>query len=292
MNIALLARNPNLYSHKRLIEAAREKGFQIRIIDTLKCYMGSSPKGAKVWLRGGEELDNVNVVIPRIGASITFYGAAVVRQFEMMEVYTANSSAGIVNSRDKYRCLQLLAKNGINIPITAFGHSHEDTSELIRIVGGAPLIIKLLEGTQGVGVVLAQDNRMAENVINAFKGAKANILIQEYIKEASGSDIRCFVIGDKVVASMERKAMKPGEFRANLHQGGVGEPVVLTDEEIHMAISAARVMGLGIAGVDILRSNNGSMVIEVNSSPGLKGIETVTGIDVAGSIIKFIKSQF
>lgn len=289
MKIAILARNPNLYSHKRLMEAGESRGHEMRMINTLCCYINVSSPRPEVHYRGGEIL-HFDAIIPRIGASITFYGAAVVRQFEMMGVYSLNRSLGISRSRDKLRSLQLLARKGINLPITGFAHSPSDTEDLIKMVGGAPLIIKLLEGTQGIGVVLAETHRTAESVINAFKGVNANILVQEYIKEAQGSDIRCFVIGDKVVAAMKRQA-KEGEFRSNIHQGGKATVIKITPEERAMAVKAAKIMGLNVAGVDIIRSKRGSMVLEVNSSPGLEGIEEATNKDIAVKIIEFIEKN-
>ncbi len=288
MNIVILARNPQLYSHKRLIEAARARGHEVRVINPLHCYMNISAHKPEVHYRGGKIIQDVDAIIPRIGASITFYGAAVLRQFEMMGVYPVNESLAITRSRDKLRCLQLLARKGISLPVTGFAHSPLDTDDLIKIVGGPPLIVKLLEGTQGIGVVLAETQQSAESVINAFKGLKANILVQEFIKEAKGTDIRCFVIGNKVVAAMQRKA-REGEFRANVHRGGSASIIKITPEERSMAIRAAAIMGLNVAGVDLIRSNHGSMVLEVNSSPGLEGIEAATGEDIADMIIAFIE---
>lgn len=290
MKILILARNPSLYSHKRLVEAAQARGHEVRIVNPLHCYMNIASLSPEVHYRGGEVLRDVDAVIPRIGASVTFYGTAVLRQFEMMGVFPLNESIGIARSRDKLRSLQLLSRKGVNLPVTGFAHSIEDTDDLIRMVGGAPLVVKLLEGTQGIGVVLAETNRAADSVIKAFKGVKANILVQQYIKDAKGCDIRCFVIGDKVVASMMRRA-KEGEFRANLHQGGTAEAVRITPEERSMAVRAAKILGLNVAGVDLLRSSNGSMVIEVNSSPGLEGIEDVSKKDIAGLIIEFIEKN-
>lgn len=288
MNIVILARNPQLYSHKRLIEAARARGHEVRVINPLHCYMNISAHKPEVHYRGGKIIQDVDAIIPRIGASITFYGTAVLRQFEMMGVYPVNESLAITRSRDKLRCLQLLARKGISLPVTGFAHSPLDTDDLIKIVGGPPLIVKLLEGTQGIGVVLAETKQSAESVINAFKGLKANILVQEFIKEAKGTDIRCFVIGNKVVAAMQRKA-REGEFRANVHRGGSASIIKITPEERSMAIRAAAIMGLNVAGVDLIRSNHGSMVLEVNSSPGLEGIEAATGEDIADMIIAFIE---
>jgi len=242
---------------------------------------------------GGEELPPFDAVIPRIGASITFYGSAVLRQFEMMGVYALNDSVGISRSRDKLRSMQLMSRRGIGLPITGFANKPSDIPDLIDMVGGAPLVIKLLEGTQGIGVVLAElaeTRKAAESVIEAFMGLKANIMVQEYIKEANGADIRCFVLGDKVIAAMKRQAM-PGEFRSNLHRGGTASLVKLTPEERSVAIRAAKTMGLNVAGVDLLRSNHGPVVMEVNSSPGLEGIEGATAKDVAGAIIEFVEKN-
>ncbi|HKJ83675.1 MAG TPA: 30S ribosomal protein S6--L-glutamate ligase, partial [Mariprofundaceae bacterium] len=238
----------------------------------------------------GEKLDGFDAVIPRIGASVTFYGTAVVRQFEMMGVYPLNESVAISRSRDKLRSLQLLARKGIGLPVTGFARYPDDTEGLIKMVGGTPLVIKLIEGTQGVGVVLAENRHAAESVIEAFHGLNANILIQEFIKEAGGSDIRCFVVGDRVVAAMKRQG-KEGEFRSNLHRGGSAELVRITPEERSTAIRTAKIMGLNVAGVDLLRSNHGPVVMEVNSSPGLQGIEEATGKDIAGMIITFIEKH-
>lgn len=290
MKLAILARNPSLYSHQRLVQAAKDRGHEIRIINPMHCYMNISPHKPEVHYRG-EKLDQFDAIIPRVGASVTFYGTAVVRQFEMMGVYSLNESIAISRSRDKLRSLQLLARKGISLPVTGFAHSPHDTGNLIQLVGGAPLVIKLLEGTQGIGVVLAETEQAAESVISAFKGLDAHILVQEFIKEAAGSDIRCFVVGDKVVAAIERRATKKGEFRANIHRGAVASPIKITPEERTMAVRAAKIMGLNVAGVDILRAKNGSMVIEINSSPGLEGIEKGSGKDIAGMIIDFIEKN-
>lgn len=286
MHFALLSRNASLYSTRRLMEAAEERGHTARVIDTLRCYMNITSHKPTIHYKG-EDLEHFDAIIPRIGASITFYGAAVVRQFEMMGVYTLNESVAITRSRDKLRSLQLLSRKGVGLPVTGFAHSPDDIPDLIRMVGGAPLVIKLLEGTQGIGVVLAETENAAESVIQAFMGLKANIMVQEYIKEAGGADIRCFVIGDKVVAAMKRQAA-PGEFRSNLHRGGQAELIKITPEERSTAIRAAKAMGLRVCGVDLLRSNHGAVVMEVNSSPGLEGIEQATGKDVAGQIIDYI----
>jgi len=286
VKIAILSRKKTLYSTQRLIEAAQQRGHEAQVIDTLRCYMNIASHKPEIHYRG-HNLEDFDAVIPRIGASITFYGAAVVRQFEMMGVFTLNESVAIARSRDKLRSLQLLSRKGIGLPVSGFAHSPDDIEDLIKMVGGAPVVIKLLEGTQGIGVVLAETHQAAESVIEAFMGLKANILVQEYIKEAGGADIRCFVVGDKVVAAMQRKA-KAGEFRSNLHRGGTASLIKITPEERSTAVRAAAVMGLNVAGVDILRSNHGSVVMEVNSSPGLEGIENVTGKDIAGMIIDFI----
>jgi ribosomal protein S6--L-glutamate ligase len=289
MKIAILSRNPRLYSTKRLVEAAEQKGHESQVIDVLRCYMNIASHRPSIHYKGNE-LKGFDAVIPRIGSSVTFYGTAVLRQFEMLGVYPINESVAITRSRDKLRSLQLLSRKGIGMPVTGFAHAPDDIEDLLKMVGGAPAVIKLLEGTQGIGVVLAETQQAAESVIEAFMGLKANILVQEYIKEAGGADIRCFVIGDKVVASMKRQA-KDGEFRSNLHRGGSASLIRITPEERSTAVRAARTMGLNIAGVDILRSNHGPVVMEVNSSPGLEGIETATGKDVAGMIIAFIEKN-
>jgi len=289
MKIAILSRDPDLYSTRRLVEAAVAHGHEARVFDPLLCYMTIATQRPTIHYKG-EELAGYDAIIPRIGASITFYGTAVVRQFEMMDVYSINESVAISRSRDKLRSLQLLARKGIGLPVTGFAHSTKYTNDLIDLAGNAPLVIKLLEGTQGIGVVLAETDKAAESVIEAFRGLKANILVQEFIKEAGGADIRCFVIGDKVVAAMKRQG-KEGEFRSNLHRGGNSSIARLTPEERSTAVRAARIMGLNVAGVDLLRSNHGPVVMEVNSSPGLEGIEQATEKDVAGMIIQFIEKQ-
>lgn len=292
MKIAILSRRPKLYSTARLVEAALNRGHEVEVIDTLRCYMNIASHKPTIHYKG-RQIERFDAVIPRIGASITFYGTAVLRQFEMMkeeEIFAVNESIAISRSRDKLRSLQLLARKGIGLPITGFAHSPEDTQDLIQMVGSAPVVIKLLEGTQGMGVVLAESPKAAESVIDAFAGLKVNILVQEFIKEADCSDIRCFVVGGKVVATMKRQA-KAGEFRSNLHRGGVGSPVKITKEERLTAVRAAQIMGLNVAGVDMLRSKQGPMVLEVNSSPGLRGVETTTGIDVASKIIEFIEQN-
>lgn len=287
MKIGILSRNARLYSTRRLVEAARQRGHEVQVIDTLRCYMNMATARPSIHYRG-QELVGFDAVIPRIGASITFYGAAVVRQFEMMGVFSVNESVAITRARDKLRSLQLLARRGMGLPVTGFAHSPDDIPDLIEMVGGAPLVIKLLEGTQGIGVVLAETKQAAKSVIEAFMGLNVNIMVQEYIREAGGADIRCFVVGEKVVAAMRRQGA-PGEFRSNLHRGGTAEVVKITPAERRTAIGAARAMGLNVAGVDILRSNHGPLVLEVNSSPGLGGIEQATGKDVAGLIIEFVE---
>ncbi|MBW4651166.1 MAG: 30S ribosomal protein S6--L-glutamate ligase [Kastovskya adunca ATA6-11-RM4] len=289
MKIAILSQDASLYSTRRLKEAGEERGHQIRVVDYVRCYMNITSHKPMVMYQG-KPLENFDAVIPRIGASKTFYGTAVVRQFEVMGVFSANESQAISRSRDKLRCLQILSREGIGLPVTGFAHSTQDIDGLIELVGGAPLVIKLLEGTQGIGVVLAETHQAAKSVIEAFRGLDANILVQEYIKEAAGMDIRCFVIGDKVVASMKRQSA-PGEFRSNLHRGGTAEKIKLTPEERSTAIRAAKAMGLRVAGVDLLRSNHGSVVMEVNSSPGLEGIEKAAGVDVAARIIEFLEKN-
>lgn len=289
MKIAILSRNSKLYSTKRLVEAATERGHEARVIDVLRCYMNITSHRPGIHYKG-EVLSGFDAVIPRIGASVTFYGTAVLRQFEIMGTYPLNESVAITRSRDKLRSLQLLSRKGIGLPVTGFAHAPDDIQDLIKMVGGAPLVIKLLEGTQGIGVVLAETQQAAESVIEAFMGLKANILVQEYVKEAGGADIRCFVIGDKVVAAMKRQA-KEGEFRSNLHRGGNASLIRITPEERSTAVRAAKTMGLNVAGVDVLRSNHGPVVMEVNSSPGLEGIETATGNNIAGTIIQFIEKN-
>ncbi|MFI9653704.1 30S ribosomal protein S6--L-glutamate ligase [Guyparkeria sp. GHLCS8-2] len=289
MKIAILSRNPKLYSTQRLVEAANERGHEVRVLDVLRVYMNITSNKPSVHYKG-ETLTDFDAVIPRIGASVTFYGASVLRQFEMMGTFSLNESVAISRSRDKLRSLQLLSRKGIGLPVTGFAHRPDDVEDLIKMVGGAPLVIKLLEGTQGIGVVLAETNQAAESVIEAFMGLKANILVQEYIKEAGGADIRCFVIGDKVVAAMKRQG-KEGEFRSNLHRGGSASLIRITPEERSTAVRAAKTMGLNVAGVDLLRSNHGPVVMEVNSSPGLEGIEAATGKDIAGTQIQFIEKK-
>lgn len=289
MNLAILSRNASLYSTRRLREAAEERGHDVRILDYLRCVIDITSHRPKI-IYGGDPLAPLDAVIPRIGATHTFYGTAVVRQFEMMGVYPTVESQAISRSRDKLRSLQLLAAEGVGLPVTSFAHSTKDIDGLINLVGGAPLVVKLLEGTQGMGVVLAETKKAAESVIGAFRQLNANILVQEFIKEAGGSDIRAFVVGNRVVAAMERTAA-PGEFRSNVHRGGEARKVRLTPEERATAKRAAKILGLNVAGVDLMRSNHGPVVLEVNSSPGLEGIETATNVDVAGKVIEFIENN-
>lgn len=289
MKIAILSQDASLYSTRRLKEAGEARGHDMRVINYLRCYMNITAHKPTVMYQG-KPLENFDAIIPRIAASKTFYGTAIVRQFEVMDVFSANDSQAISRSRDKLRCLQILSREGIGLPVTGFAHSIQDIDGLIDIVGGAPLVIKMLEGTQGIGVVLAETHQAAKSVIEAFRGLDANILVQEFIKEAEGMDIRCFVIGEKVVASMKRQGA-PGEFRSNLHRGGTAEKIKLTPEERSTAIRAVKAMGLKVAGVDLLRSNHGSVVIEINSSPGLEGIEQATEVDVAGKIIEYLEKN-
>lgn len=287
MKIVILSRNPNLYSTKRLVEAAEQKGHEVLVIDHLKCVIELEKKSPRIYYNG-IYLDDIDAIIPRIGASVTFYGTAVVRQFEMMNVFSAVKSQALVNSRDKLRSLQILAKSGVGLPKTIFTNYAKDVDHVIESVGGAPLVLKLLEGTQGLGVVLAETHNAANSVIEAFNGLKARVIAQQFIKEAGGSDIRAFVVDGVIVGAMKRQG-KEGEFRSNLHRGGSANIIELTDEEELTAIKAAKAMGLGVAGVDMLQSENGPLVLEVNSSPGLEGIETATGKDIAKEIIKYIE---
>lgn len=289
MKIAILSCNEHLYSTRRLVEAGTARGHEVSVIDTLHCYMDITRSRPAVRYHG-EELPAFDAVIPRIGASVTFYGTAVARQFEMMGTFNVNESVAISRSRDKLRSLQLLSRKGIGLPRTGFASKPDNIKDLINNVGGAPLVIKLLEGTQGIGVVLADTAKAAESIIEAFMGLKANILVQEYVKEAGGADIRCLVVGGRVVAAMKRQAPE-GEFRSNLHRGGSAEVIKLTPEERETAVNAARVLGLNFCGVDLLRSHSGPMVMEVNSSPGLEGIEAATGLDVAGKLYAFIEKN-
>ena len=289
MHIALLSRDSSLYSTGRLRDAAIERGHDVRVIDYLRCVLDITSHRPNIRY-GGEELQAFDAIVPRIGATHTFYGTAVVRQFEMMNVFPTNESQGISRSRDKLRSLQLLSRSGIGLPVTGIAHSTKDIDGLIDLVDGAPLIVKLIEGTQGVGVVLAETRKAAESVIAAFRQLDAHILVQEFIKEAKGADIRAFVVGGRAVAAMRRQGA-PGDFRSNLHRGGSAEKIKLTPEERSTATRAAKTMGLNVCGVDMLRSNHGPVVMEVNSSPGLEGIEQTTGIDVAGKVIEFIEKN-
>lgn len=287
MKIGMLAVNANLYSHRRLVEAAEERGHEVEIVNTLRTVMETATRKPAVYI-DGEKVKGWDAVIPRIGASITFYGLAVLRQFEMQGVWPLNESVAIGRSRDKLRSMQLMSRYGIGMPTTVFANDAKKASEVIELAGGAPVVIKLLEGTQGIGVVLAETENSAKSVIEAFRGANVNILVQQFIKEAGGSDIRCLVIGNKVVAAMERKGAK-GDFRSNLHRGGSAKPIKITPAERAAATKAAKVLGLNVCGVDMLRSNDGPVIMEVNSSPGLEGIEKATGKDIAGQIIAFME---
>ena len=289
MKIALLCRNADLYSHKRLCEAARQRGHEIDVINHLRCYLNITARKPEV-IYQGEAIGEYDAVIPRIGASVTFFGAAVLRQFEIMGVYPLNESVAISRSRDKLRSLQLLSRKGIGLPDTVFAHRSSDAESLIELAGGAPVIIKLLEGTQGLGVVLGETTKAAESIVQAFSSLNTNILVQQFVKEAKGEDIRCLVVGEKVVAAMMRKG-KEGDFRSNLHRGGSASQVKITPTERRTATAAAKAMGLNVCGVDLLRSNSGPVVMEVNSSPGLEGVEKATGKDVAGKIIEFIETS-
>ena len=289
MKLALLCRNPRLYSHRRLVEAAEKRGHTIDVIDHLRCLIDISSGQSKL-VYNSEELPMYDAVIPRIGASVTFYGTAVLRQLEVMGVYPVNESVAITRSRDKLRSLQLLSKRGIGLPRTIFAHKTNDPAEVIKRAGGAPVVIKLIEGTQGIGVMLSETDRAAESIIEAFGGVDTNILIQEFIKEAGGEDVRCLVIDGKVIAAMLRKG-KEGEFRSNLHRGGSAKSIKISPQEREAAVTSAKAMGLNVCGVDLLRSSRGPVVMEVNSSPGLEGIEKATDIDVAGKIIEFIEKS-
>ena len=288
MNIFILSRNKNLYSTSRLVEAGNKLGHNVRVVDYMRCYMNITSRKPTIYY-GGESLGKVDAVIPRIGASNTFYGTAVVKQFEMMQSYCVNTSDAIANSRDKLRSLQILAEAGINMPITGFASHTKDIEGVIESVGSTPLIMKLLQGTQGQGIVLAETRKAAESVMSAFRQLDADIMVQEFIKESGGTDIRAFVVGDEVVASMRRIAPE-GEFRSNVHRGGTMEKIQLTFEEENMAVNASRILGLSIAGVDLMRSNRGPLILEVNSSPGLQGIESCSEIDVAEKIILHIQT--
>ncbi|MCH8494828.1 MAG: 30S ribosomal protein S6--L-glutamate ligase [Balneolales bacterium] len=287
MKIVVLSRNKELYSTRRLVEAGEQRGHTVLVLDHLKCYVAIE-KGNPTIHYNGEAIDDVDAIIPRIGASVTFYGSAIVRQFEMMQVFSANESQGIVRSRDKLRSMQILAREGIGMPITGFARNAKDTDDLIRMVGGVPVVIKLLEGTQGVGVVLAETKKAAQSVLEAFYGLKSNILIQEFIRESNGSDVRAFIVDGKVVGAMLRKGAE-GDFRSNLHRGGSAKIIKLTAKERSTALKAAKALGLSVAGVDMVRSNRGPLVLEVNSSPGLEGIEKAPELDIAGAIIDYVE---
>ncbi len=289
MNIVILSRDPKLYSTRRLVEAGEKRGHTMRVLDHLKCNLVIEKKNPKI-IYNGEEITGVHAVIPRIGASVTFYGTAVVRQFEMMGVFTAVESQALVRSRDKLRSLQILSRAGLGLPKTVFSNYSRDVERTIKEVGGTPVVIKLLEGTQGLGVVLAENKKAAISVVEAFNGLKARVIVQEFIKEAKGADIRAFVVHGHVVGAMKRQA-KEGEFRSNLHRGGTAEVIELTHEEEIAAIKAANALKLGVAGVDILQSERGPLIIEVNSSPGLEGIEAATGKDIAAQMIKYIEKN-
>ncbi|HLF51394.1 30S ribosomal protein S6--L-glutamate ligase [Flavobacterium sp.] len=291
LRIGVLASNPELYSNKRIMEAGAIRGHEMHFLNIKECYMKLDATKPEIHYRGGRVLDNFDAIIPRIRPSITFYGCALTRQFEALKVYCLNSASAITQSRDKLYSLQLLLNHGVEIPTTGFANSPLDTDDLIKMVGGSPLIVKLLEGTQGKGVVLAETKKAAESVINAFKSLNANILVQEFIKEANGKDIRCFVIDGKVVAAIQREAL-PGEFRANIHLGGTASVIKVTAEEKRIAIKATKAMDLKVAGVDIIRSSKGPLLLEVNSSPGLEGIEGATNKDIAGEMIKAIEKNF
>lgn len=287
MKIAILSRGPKLYSTRRLVEAAEQRGHEVIVLDHLKCVL-IIEKGNPHIYYGGKEVVGIDAIIPRIGTSVTFYGAAVVRQFEQMKVFSSVESQALVRSRDKLRSLQLLAKAGIGMPKTAFASIPKNIENVLEQVGGAPVVIKLLEGTQGIGVILAETHKSAKSVIESFLALKANILVQEFIKEAGGADIRAFIVDGKIVGAMKRQGL-PGEFRSNLHRGGIANVIELTKEERETAIKAAKKLGLAIAGVDMLQSSRGPLVMEVNSSPGLEGIEGATGIDIASKIIEYIE---
>jgi len=287
MKIIILSRQPNLYSTRRLIEAGQKLGHDMQVVDHLKCNIELEKKKPKIYYQG-EYLENVDAVIPRIGASVTFYGTAVVRQFEMMKIFTAVESQALIRSRDKLRSLQLLARAGVGMPKTIFSNFAKNVEHIVDSVGGAPVVLKLLEGTQGLGVILAESQNAAGSVMEAFNGLEARIIVQQFIKEAGGADIRVFVVDGEVVGAMKRQG-KEGEFRSNLHRGGSANIIELSDEERETALISTKAMGLGVAGVDLLQSNDGPMVLEVNSSPGLEGIETATGTDIAEKIIRYVE---
>jgi ribosomal protein S6--L-glutamate ligase len=288
MKIILLASNPKLYSNLRIIEAAKYRKHEIEFANVGGCYIKVAPNACEIFADEGKKLERIDYVIPRLKPSMTFYGTSIVRQFEVMGIKCLNGSQEITKSRDKLHTLQILSQHNIGAPVTSFANSSYDTKDLIKLVGGTPLVVKLLEGTKGVGVVLAETNKAAESVINAFRSLKADVLVQHYVKESKGCDLRCFVIGNEVVASMERIAQE-GEFRANIHLGATARAVEITDEERNLAIKAAQIIGLEVAGVDMVRSNSGPKLLEINSSPGLEGIEKATGIDIAGKMIEHLE---
>jgi ribosomal protein S6--L-glutamate ligase len=287
MKIIILSRQPSLYSTRRLVEAGQQLGHEMRVVDHLKCNIEIEKKNPKVYYDGAY-LDDVDAIIPRVGASVTFYGTAVVRQFEMMKVFSAVESQALVRSRDKLRSLQLLSRAGVGMPKTIFSNFSKNVEHVVESVGGAPVILKLLEGTQGLGVILAESLNAAGSVMEAFNGLEARIIVQQFIKEAGGADIRAFVVDGEVVGAMKRQG-KEGEFRSNLHRGGSASIIELSEEEEHTALVSAKAMGLGVAGVDMLQSKNGPLVLEVNSSPGLEGIENATGTDIAAKIIRYVE---
>ncbi|GGA09069.1 30S ribosomal protein S6--L-glutamate ligase [Dyella caseinilytica] len=289
MKIAILSRNARLYSTQRLIEVARERGHVVRVLDPLRCYVRIAPGEVEIRYKG-KALHDIDATIPRIGTSSTFYGTAVLRQLEMMGVYTPNSSDAVLRARDKLRCLQILSAKGLDMPVTVFGDNPDDTTDVLEMLGPPPHVIKLNEGSQGTGVVLAEKRSASQSVVEAFRGLYANFLVQEFIAEAKGCDLRCFVVGGRVVAAMQREA-EPGEFRANLHRGGTAVAAKLSPDEERIAVSAAQALGLGIAGVDLLRSNRGPLILEVNASPGLEGIEAATAVNVSEEIIKYLEQH-
>jgi ribosomal protein S6--L-glutamate ligase len=290
MKITLLASNPKLYSNQRIIESAQKRGHEINFVNVGGCYIKISVNNSEVFYDEGKKLSKVDYVIPRLKPAMTFFGTSILRQLEIMKINLLNSSQAITNSRDKLHTLQIMAQHGIDVPITSYANSQYDTKDLIKLVGGSPLIVKLLEGTKGVGVVLAETNKASESVINAFRSLKADVLVQQYIKESKGHDIRCYVIGNEVVASMERIA-QDGEFRANIHLGASAKIVEISDKEREIAIKASQIMKLDVAGVDMVRSNTGVKILEVNSSPGLEGIESATGIDIGEKMIEYIEKK-
>lgn len=289
MKIAILSRNTRLYSTQRLVDVARERGHVVRVLDPLRCYVRIAPGNMSIRYKG-KPVKGIDAVIPRIGVTSTFYGTAVLRQLEMMGVYTPNSSDAVLSARDKLRSLQILAAKGLDMPATVFGDNPDDTADVLAMLGEPPHVIKLNEGSQGTGVVLAEKRSASQSVIEAFRGLYANFLVQEFIAEAKGTDLRCFVVGKKVVAAMQREAV-PGEFRANIHRGATAQAATLSAEERRIAVQAASALGLGVAGVDMLRSKRGPLILEVNASPGLEGIEASTGVDVAGAIIQYLEAE-